>query len=339
MGERTKEQAAGEQALSCLGAPVSFGILTALAEKAYDPEGLRRAAGSPPTSTMRVYMRDLEDMRLVRRTREKKFPGATLCEITPAGAQLLRVGEVLDRWLEESPHGPMSLGTPAAKSNVQALIGGWSIYAIRALAAKPLRLTDLQRFVAGISYPKLGRRLDAMSHVGLLDRYREAGTAGTFLKATPWLRRAPAPLALGIAWEGKWAPDLAAPIKRADIEALFLLLVPLLEMPPSMSGVFRLVVDLQEGGQRDFGGVSIRVDAGKVISCTTRMQAVPTTSISGDLPAWINWIAFREQKGLTIEGNGDQARSLGTRIRKAVAGPPPANSAPSRSKGSKSSRG
>jgi DNA-binding HxlR family transcriptional regulator len=317
MGERTKGLAAGEQALSCLGAPLSFNILKALTERTYDAEGLRRAAGSPPTSTMRLYMREMEDLRVVRRTREKKFRGSGVCEITPAGEQLLRVGEVLDRWLQEAPYGPVSLGTPAAKSNVKALLGGWSAHAIRSLAAKPLRLTELHRFVPWVSYPMLERRLGAMNHVGLIERYQEGGR-GTPYKATTWLRRAVAPLAVAIGWEGKCIPELAAPVRRADIEALFLLLVPLLELPQSASGVYRLVVELRDGAQRDFAGVSVGVEDGKVVSCTTRLQAAPTTVISGDPLAWLNWIVFREQKGLTVEGNSRLARSLGTRTRKAL---------------------
>jgi DNA-binding HxlR family transcriptional regulator len=318
MGETNRGSVAGEQALSCLGAPISFNILTALTEKTYDGEGIRRAAGSPPMSTMRVYMREMEDLRTIQRTREKKFPGPVVCEITLAGEQLLQVGRAVDSWLREAPYGPVALGTPAAKSTVKALVGGWSTYAIRSLAAKPLRLTELHKFVPGISYPTLERRLNAMSHAGQIERHQVAGSRGTPYKVTTWLRRAVAPLSLGIGWESKYVPDLAAPVKRVDIEALFLLLVPLLELPESVTGVYRMVVDLKEGDQRDFAGVTMRVDEGKVISCSTRMQASPTTAISGDMLAWINWIMFREQKGLTIDGSASLARSLGTTIRKAL---------------------
>jgi DNA-binding HxlR family transcriptional regulator len=312
---------AGEQALSCLGAPLSFSVLKSLSEEAEHILGgddLRRAVGSPPMSTMRVYMREMEDLRLILRTREKSFPGTVHCELTPAGEQLLQVGEVLEDWLREAPHGPVSLGTPAAKSHVKALLEGWSVHAVRLLAAKSLSLTEVHRFIPAITYPSLERRLSAMNHAGLLERLKREGRHGNPYRATRWLRRAAAPLAAAIAWERHCVPDLALPIRNADIEALFLMLVPLLKLPQSAWGLCRLDVELKKGEEREFPGVSIGVEGGEIISCTTRWEKKHDLVVSGDPLDWINWIAFKDKDAVAITGDRGLARALAMRTREAL---------------------
>lgn len=312
---------AGEQALSCLGAPLSFSVLKALSEEAGHIRGgddLRRAVGSQPISTMRVYMREMEDLRLIVRTREKSFPGTVHCELTPAGEQLLRVGEVVEDWLREAPHGPISLGTPAAKSHIKALLEGWSVHAVRLLAAKSLSLTEVHRFIPAISYPSLERRLSAMNHAGLLERPKREGRHGNPYRATRWLRRAAAPLAVAIGWERDSIPDMAVPIRNADIEALFLLLVPLLKLPKSAYGQLRLDVELKKGEEREFPGVSIGVQEGQIVSCTTRWEKKQDLVVSGDILGWIDWVAFKKKDAVALTGDQGLARALGMRMREAL---------------------
>lgn len=318
MGEANRALAAGGQALSCLSTPLSFSVLKALSEDVYDGEGLRRAVGSPPVSTMRVYMREMEDLRVILRTREKSFPGTVCCEITPAGEQLIQVGEVLEGWLREAPHGPVSLGTTAAKSHVKALTEGWSVHAIRLLAAKSLSLTEVHRFIPAISYPSLERRLGAMKHAGQLERLKNEGRHGRPYRATRWLRRAVSPLAVAIGWERHCVPDLAIPIRNADIEALFLMLVPLLKLPQSAWGLCRLDVELKKGEEREFPGVSIGVEGGQIISCTTRWEEQHDLVVSGDPLDWINWIAFKDKDAVAITGDRGLARALAMRTREAL---------------------
>lgn len=318
MGESNRASAAGEQALSCLGAPISFSVLKALSEDAehiHDGEDLRRAVGSPPASTMRVYMREMEDLRLIQRRREKSFPGTVHRELTPAGERLLQVGEVLEGWLQEAPHGPVSLGSPAAKSHIKALVGGWSVHAIRLLAAKSLCLTDVHRFIPTISYPSLERRLGAMKHAGQLERLKSDGRHGSPYRATRWLRRAASPLAVAIGWEHHWLPDRAVPIRNADIEALFLLLVPLLKLPQSASGLCRLDVELAKG---EFPGVSVDVQDGRITACTTRRGKKYDLVVSGDLSGWMKWIAFKDKDGVAITGDRGLAGAVGMGTRDAL---------------------
>jgi DNA-binding HxlR family transcriptional regulator len=312
---------AGEQALSCLGTPLSFSVLKALneeAERILSGDDLRRAVGSPPVSTMRLYMREMEDLGLIVRTREKSFPGTVHCELTPAGEDLLQVGAVLEGWLREAPHGPVSLGTPAAKSHVKALVEGWSVHAVRLLAAKSMSLTEVHRFIPAISYPALERRLSAMNHAGLLERVTREGRHGHPYRATTWLRRAAAPLAAAIGWERHSIPELAVPIRNADAEALFLLLVPLLKMPQSATGHLRLDIELKKGEEREFPGVSIGVQEGQIVSCTTRWEKKQDLVVSGDILGWIDWVAYKKKDAVGITGSTVLARALGMRMREAL---------------------
>ena len=60
---------------------------------------------------------------------------------------------------DNAPEGPLALGSSTAKSAIKALVEGWGTNMIRALAARPLSLTELNGLISGLSYPSLERRL------------------------------------------------------------------------------------------------------------------------------------------------------------------------------------
>ena len=314
--ETGSQMHAGEQALACLSSPLSFEVLRTLAEGPSDPETLRRAAGSPPTSTMRVYMKTLDEFEIIWRERQKSFPGTVTYTITPSGEKLLEVGGVLQQWLQNAPHGPVSLGTPAAKAAIKALLGGWSSYGIRVLAAKPLKLVDLHGLLPNINYPALERRLNAMRHVGLLERPAQQGR-GNANRPTPWMRQAAVPLAVAIGWEQEYLRANAAPVARVDVEAIFLLLARLLKLPRTISGMYRLAVELSDGSVRTFAGVSLTMEEGQVAACAARWENDPDVVVTGSVLAWLRWLIEKDESQMEIEGDRRFVRPLAKGIRDA----------------------
>ena len=91
------------------------------------------------------------------------------------GRELLEVAERLELWLAQAPDGPISLESGAAKGAVKALVDGWGSTMMRALAARPLSLTELDGIIADLSYPALERRLSSMRMAGLVEAAAEQG--------------------------------------------------------------------------------------------------------------------------------------------------------------------
>ena len=306
---------AGATALSLLAAPLNVHLLQALEDGSLPLIDLRRAVGSPPQSTMRVYSRTLVEIGTLERQRQAAFPGTVEYASTESGRALLAIGQILERWLQEAPVGPISLGTTASKSATKALVEGWSTNIIRALAAKPLSLTDLNRLIPRISYPSLERRLGALRLADLVEPYPGEGR-GTPYRATPWLRRAIVPLAAGAWWERRY---LAEPpqIGRLDVEAAFLLAIPLIELPPEVSGKCRLAVEIQSGSSPVFAGVLICVEDGKVISCSSRLEGEAEGWASGSASSWMRRMNGQEAD-LEIGGDADLVREIVEAIRKSA---------------------
>jgi len=160
---------AGSQALTVLAAPLHVHILRALEEEPKGLVDLHRTVGSPPESTMRLYTRTLQELGVLERERLNEFPTTALYSITPAGESLLKVAGLLQEWLLAAPDGPILLGSMAAKSAVKALAGGWSSKIVRAVAARPLSLTELNMLISKVSYPTLERKLSTMRSSRLVE--------------------------------------------------------------------------------------------------------------------------------------------------------------------------
>lgn len=305
----------GATALSLLAAPLNVHLLRALEDGSLPLIDLRRAVGSPPQSTMRVYSRTLVELGTLERQRQAAFPGTVEYASTESGRALLGIGQILERWLQEAPVGPITLGTTASKSATKALVEGWSTNIIRALAAKPLSLTDLNRLIPRISYPSLERRLGALRLADLVEPYPGEGR-GTPYRATPWLRRAIVPLAAGAWWERCYLAD-PPQIGRLDVEAAFLLAIPLIELPPEVSGKCRLAVEIQSGSSPVFAGVLICVEDGKVISCSSRLEGEAEGWASGSASSWMRRMNGQEGD-LEIGGDADLVREIVEAIRKSA---------------------
>jgi DNA-binding HxlR family transcriptional regulator len=234
---------------------------------------------------MRLYVRELIELGALERHRRKSFPSSTNYSVTPSGRALLEVNGLLERWLWESPNGPIPPGSSAFKNVTRALVEGWSTNLIRVLSVKPFALTEVSKLIPGIGYPSLERRLGAMCRTGLLRKERDGRSS--LYAMTPWLRSAVVPLVGAVAWERRFAPDLTAPVQRTDVEAAFLLAVPLLKLAPVVSGSCRLVVDVGSKA----AGVQLGIEDGQVISCSTRLKGEVDGYVSGTPVAWLRRMA------------------------------------------------
>lgn len=301
---------AGAFALSLLAVPLNVRVLQALDEEQQSLFDLRRAVGTPPSTTMRGHLKALTEAGIIERHRQQQFPGSVEFSLDRAGRELLEVVRVLELWLAEAPNGPIELGTPAAKSAIKALVEGWSSAVVRALAAKPLALTELSRLITGLSYPSLERRLAALRLAGQIQRC-SGGGRGTPYAVTGWLRQSVAPLLAAAQWERRHVPERSASLKRIDAEAIFLLTAPLLDLPGHLDGTCRLAVELGSGsdGSR-IAGVLLRVEGGAVVSCVSRLEGDAEAWVSGSATGWLEALIGNESGALEIGGDCDLAISL-----------------------------
>jgi DNA-binding HxlR family transcriptional regulator len=304
----------GARALSVLAAPLHVHILKALEEGPKGLLDLHREVGSPPQSTMRVYTRTLEELGVLERRRQNEFPATAAYSITAAGESLLKVADLLQEWLLAAPDGPVLLGSMAAKSSIKALVGGWSSNIIRAVAARPLSLTELNVLIPKISYPTLERKLSTLRSARLVEP-QPGGGRGTPCGPTVWLRQAVVPLTSASAWERKFASETTDAVGRLDVEAALLLSAPLIEMEPGASGKCRLSVEIRGGSHPALAGAIVGVDEGKVTSCTSRLDGEAEASASGSVLAWMRQMNGGPSGQLEMAGDLSLAMAVSNSLR------------------------
>jgi DNA-binding HxlR family transcriptional regulator len=299
----------GAQALTLLSSPLNFLLLQAIAEEPKAQVTLRRETGSPAQTTIRAQLRKLIDAGAVQKGQRNRFPGAHAYELTTTGEELLSVAGVLERWLAKSPEGPLTLRENGAKAAVGALIEGWSTTLLRALAARPLTLTDLNNIIGSLNYPALQRRISAMRLAGQLEIVRSNGK-GNLNQITDWLREGVAPIVAAARWERRHLPDATAAIGAIDTEATFLLAIPLLQLDAGLSGSCRLAAELPNGERWSMAGVMVEVEDGRIAACVTRLAGVPESWILGSPAAWLNAMIDGDSGNLELGGDRHLARAI-----------------------------
>lgn len=278
---------------------------------------LRRTVGSPPPTTMRGHLRALTELGVLERHQENVFPGTVALQLARPGRDLLTVADALETWLADATMGPIELGSGAAKNSIKALVEGWVSAIVRALAAKPLALTELSRVIKGLSYPSLERRLGTMRLAGLIERSTGSGR-GTPYAVTDWLRRAMGPLISAIRWERRYLGEQATPVSRLDVEAIFLLIAPMATLPGEQSGLCRFGVDLQNRADHRLAGVVIEVSEGRVASCFTRLNGETDAWALGSTSAWLSALIEQDLDQLEVGGDSRLAVSLLDRLHGAL---------------------
>jgi DNA-binding HxlR family transcriptional regulator len=293
-------------------------VVQALADESKSLADLRLELDSPPQTTMRAYLRTLTQTGVVEKRRRNDFPGNVEYELAEPGRELLAVVGVLVDWLARFPGMPTTLGSGAAKSAIKALVDGWSTSMVRALASRPLSLTELNSVIASISYPSLERRLAAMRLGGLVEPMASQGR-GTPYAVSEWLRRAIAPLVAAARWERRCLCEEAPAVTNRDVEAAFLLALPLLRLPADLSGSFRLGVRM--GGERNApAGVVALVRGGEVKTCETRLEARADAWAHGTTGAWFATVIERDPRCLELGGDVALAKRVVGALHEALFG-------------------
>jgi hypothetical protein len=139
---------------------------------------------------------------------------------------------------------------------------------------------------------------------------------GTPYRATAWLRRAIVPLAASAWWERRHLAD-PPQIGRLDVEAAFLLAIPLVELPSGLTGRCRLAVEIQGGSSPVFAGVLMNVEDGKVVSCSSRLEGEADAWASGSAGTWMRRMSGQEGD-LEIGGDSELVREIVDSIRKSA---------------------
>lgn len=293
---------AGGQALMVLAAPLNIEVLRILEQGPRPLQDLRSELGATPQSTMRLYLRTLSDFGVIERSSRSEFPTSADYEITKAGRALLRVGDTLEAWLQAAPSGPKKLATTAAKNTIKALVEGWTSHIVRILASRSLSLTELDSLIPRISYPSLERRLAAMRDCDLVEVHRGTGRLRPYT-GTDWLRHSVAPVTAAIAWERTYVPGKTARVGRLDVEAAFLLAIPLLDLSEEVSGKCRLAVEVHDGTSPVFAGVLVCVEEGEVTSCIASLEREAEAWASGKPLAWLRQMNGASNGELELGGD------------------------------------
>lgn len=303
------EVRSGAQTLALLASPLDVQILRVLSSGSRPQLELQRECGSPAQTTLRTQLKRLEAVGAIERRRHEGFPGIVDYELSDAGRGLLSVATVLERWLQSAPEGPIELGGSTAKAAITALVEGWSTRIMRALAAKPLTLTELDGVISAINYPSLQRRLGTMRLAGQVEA-RPGEGRGTPYGVTGWLRQGIAPLAAAARWERLHLGAESPPITSVDIEAAFLLAMPLVRLADPLSGSCRMAVEVGKVGRCRLAGVLVEADTGRIAACTTRLEGTADAWASGSQLAWLATVIQGDPSRLELGGDCGLARSL-----------------------------
>jgi DNA-binding HxlR family transcriptional regulator len=309
---------AGERALSLLATPLNLSILRALSRRPMRLAELRRAAGLPAQTTLRGHVGMLCEVGAVTKRPTRQPPYTFESELTPMGIGLLEVAAKLERWLGRAPGGPIPLESPAASGVVKAFVDGWSSTMMRGLAAGPTSLTELDREIAALSYPALERRLSSMRMANLIEPYPSAG-AGTPYAVTEWARRGIVPLAAASRCEGVHMRERAAPFGPTEIEAAFMLAIPLVTLRNGASGSCHLEVQAMAGGLRREVGIEVTVWQGAIASCEPGAHAKPGAFAAGSIGEWFSAILAGEPGLLRIGGGRQLPEGLVSGLHAALA--------------------
>jgi DNA-binding HxlR family transcriptional regulator len=254
------------------------------------------------SSIKRGILRQLSD-------RPMQWGSGREARITPAGREMLFVAFVTERWLQSAPAGPLPFESEDAERAVAALVDGWSSTVMHALAAQPLTLRELDRTVECLGRRALKRQLLAMQRAGQVEA-RPSDGAGAIYAVTDWLRSGIAPLTAAARLERRNPTEDMAPIAPLDVEAAFLLTLPLLELPGGVSGSCRLGVELDDGALPRVAGATARVEDGRVSACAVRLDDRANAWAIASAGDWLDTVIEPDARSVRTGGDRYLGRVL-----------------------------
>jgi len=305
---------AGGTVLSLIAGPLSVPILRAHIEGPLRLPDLRERIGGAAQTTLRGQVGNLRSIGALERHVRSGMPYTVENELTEAGRGVLAVATIVEAWLAQAPQGPIALGSEPAKGALRALVGAWGSTMLRALAAQSLSLTELSSVIPDLSYPALERRLSAVRAARQVELRPDGGRGAKPYAVTEWTRQAVGPLVAAGRCECEHFSEATEPLTRIDIEAAFLLAVPLVDLTINYGGFCLLAVDTGSGNEAEsrdrLAGVHVEVEDGVVASCVCRLEREPITWALGTVGSWLDAI---------LEGRLDRLRMGGQDPRLATA--------------------
>jgi DNA-binding HxlR family transcriptional regulator len=308
---------AGGNLLSLIGKPLCAPILRAHLDGPLRLPDLRERVGGAAQTTLRVQIDHLRDIGALERHVRNGMPYTVENELTEVGRSILAVTSIVEDWLARAPQGAIALDSESAKGAIRSLVAGWDSAVLRTLADRPLSLTELSSVIGDHSYPALERRLSALRAVRLVEPRPDSSRRDKPYGVTSWARQAVQPLIAAGRCECVYLPYKVERLAELDIEAAFLLGVPLVDLHANRSGSCVLAIDAEAPGDistNRLRGVHVEVKKGAVTSrSSSHEDEEPETWALGTAEAWIDAI---------LEGRLDQLRFGGRDpdLARAVAG-------------------
>ncbi len=297
---------AGGTVLSLIAAPLSVPILRSHLDGPLRLPDLRERIGGAAQTTLRGQVGNLRALGALERHVRSGMPYTVENELTEVGRGVLAVAASVEAWLSQAPLGPIPLGSEPAKGAIRALVGAWGSTMLRALAVRPLALTELSSAIPELSYPALERRLSAMRVARQVELKPDAGRGAKPYAVSEWTRQAVGPLVAAGRCECEHLAGVTEPLTRVDIEAAFLLAVPLVDLTVNYSGSCLFAVDTGsehdgEPGDR-LAGAHIEVEEGAVVSCASSWEQEPRTWALGTVSSWVEAILEGRLERLRMGG-------------------------------------
>lgn len=300
---------AGARVLSIFENPLNTRILRAHAAGPQRLNELQEKVGWCAQTTVRAAIANLRRLGALVKQTVGKSPYAVATALSPAGEEMLFVADQVEAWLVLCPDGPIPPEGEEAKGAVKALAGGWSSTLMRALANRPFTLTELDSQIPEVSYSALERRLSWMRRTGQIEPVEQEGR-GTHYVVTDWLRRAIAPLCAAGRCERRHLAAQSGPITSVEIEASFLLALPLASLPPYANGTCMLAAQIDSAGTEEKGpglaGVTVEVERGRVLSRAPKVSTEPTTWAIGAPETWLDVVIDGRIEDLRLGGANPQ---------------------------------
>jgi DNA-binding HxlR family transcriptional regulator len=298
---------AGGTVLSLIAGPLSVPILRAHLDGPLRLPDLRERIGGAAQTTLRGQVGNLRAIGALERHVRSGMPYTVENELSEIGKGVLTVAATVEAWLAQAPQGPLALGSEPAKGAIRSLVGAWGSTMLRALAAQPLALTELSSVISDLSYPALERRLSAMRAARQVELRPEEGRGAKPYAVSEWTRQAVGPLVAAGRCECQHLAGATEPPTRIDIEAAFLLAIPLVDLTVNYSGSCLLAVDTGSGDDGEsmdrLAGVYVEIEGGAVASCVSRLEQEPRTWALGTVGSWMDAILEGRLERLRMGGN------------------------------------
>jgi DNA-binding HxlR family transcriptional regulator len=300
---QTPEVRAGARVLGLFATPLNRVVLDALMARPMRLAELKGTVEAIPQTTLREHLKELTEVGAVVRRQRDERATAVEFELTPVGHELLTVADALERWLAMAPTAPIALDSRRGKEAVKSLARGWDSKILRALATRPLALADLDKLIDAHSYQALDRRLTTMSAAGQLEAIRSSG-GRTLYGVTDWVRRGIAPLVMAGRCERRHMQEITAPITHVEVEAAFLLSLPLVQLPRKATGrcVLAVYTGVADSRERPLSGIQIEVEAGEIVRLDESLDPDPPSWCLASANAWMDAVIDGGVAGLRVGG-------------------------------------